>query len=858
MKPAPVFTANSAFFSSEPDVDRRFRFALLNGAWTIYRNYAWLVQLGANSDHGWNAGSPAYGFRAMAEPAWGYMNQEILKSTPSPTGRFVNADGKVSATRFSDCYEPAREAFFKEFTQKLASFKDRDDIEGFSVIGESVGNFDYSDSSRDAFHRWLQERHGKIEELNKLWGTAYESFDKVPLPKMPKTPEDSRAAWFAFREFRGLQLARSVADKVRIIEQADPKHRPAMDQMSCLGINSPSFTNIGPLDFEDIVNIAFATQHSIGYDAYSTEDYFIGCDLEYLMSLAGDRRVYNEEWNVHGQDPRVEARSFWGMVAKGIKGVSCYEFQMNPIDTVNPMWAMLKMDLTPRDKLGALADAAQEVRRLDRLLMNAKRVHPVKPVALYFSRMDLSLPQPMTDFYGSALDSPYRVYEVLRGLGYPVRWITPRQIEAGQLAGVGAVAMVGVQYMPGKVATALAKWVEEGGCLIGDDWPGIFDEYGREQGTLAPVFGIRAAQTGKAMTPEEAKRQLELTSTTVYGVDPAVLRALNPSDVLKRVDEMYEQWDSTHPVALKVGNWHLSGYDLKHVRCVSGNVIGMGLSGTGSPGLVVNDYGKGHALYSAIMLGTLYEAGPVRFEWDSMREGMALYRILDAYLRYSGLTPSAEAQLPERIAHKMRIESPLVDAKGNAVVGLTSLNDLPVQPFSLALRWPEGAAKPGIVLVCTGGSRRIQKVAFDLKDGVLTVAMPSFDTHAAVLALADSDPVVSLDVTGVARGVGGLLDVKPGVKLTVKATVWNPSPRKLARGTVKLYAAPGWCADQGEDTLRAIAAFDSREAEFEVAPPPICGPRTLKPILVKYETEDAQSALATEMLWWSADNAAKP
>src|SRR5690606_12289573 len=114
---------------------------------------------------------------------------------------------------------------------------------------------------------------------------------------------------------------------------------------------------------------------------------------------------------------------------------------------------------------------------------------------------------------------------------------------------------------------------------------------------------------------------------------------------------------------------------------VSGEIIGQLIHYR--PGVVINQHGKGHALYSALMLGTLYEAGPIRFEWDSSRSGPGLGNLLDAYLRYCGLEPFAQADLPLGVARKLRVEEPLVDARGNAFIGVVSVNDGPLSPFDL-------------------------------------------------------------------------------------------------------------------------------------------------------------------------------
>ncbi len=726
-------------------------------------------------------------------------------------------------------------------------FADMDEVERFLVIGEGGGAYDYSEAAKERFHKFLQNKFGTIEKLNELWRTQYKTFEEILLPKAPREDEN-KAPWFSFREFSSLEYATLVAGKIKAIMENDSKKRPCTSQASCMHLNSPYFTSIAPFDIEEMINVGFKESSMFGYDAYSTEDYFIGCDAELILSLVGDKEFINGEGNTHTQDPRIAARSYWSMLGKGLKGMDIWQYQDNPRDWVYSMWGMLKSDLTPRDKLAAIADCNHEIHRFENILKPAKRQHFVKPVALYYSRLDLSLSQPLFDIYGSAINSPYRIYEKLRGLGYPVRWITPKQIIEGGLKEVGALFLVGVKYIPSEAARRIAEWVRQGGCIVGDGWPGAFDEYDRMQGTLAEVFGIKAIEDTTGMTPEQAKIALGETTTTVYGIDPKVLKSLAAEDFYKNVDEMFDQWDSNHPVAKAAGNWHLSGYDGKNIKVISGQIIGQMM---GKPGLVVNDCGKGHTLYSAIMLGTLYDAGPVHFEWDSSREGPALGNILDAFLKYSGLKPFSETDLPVNISRKLRIESPLIDEKGNVFIGMISTNDAPLSPFNLSFVWPENAPVPKYAIAITGGSRNIEKVPFQIKNGRLNLKMPGFDTHASVVLLRENTPVVGLEVIGAERKNAGLVELKPNKKVILKATVFNLSDRVIDSGRINLYGPHGWYCKSDSVSIGTIKPWEEKSATFEVMTPAICARRTLRPIVVKFESEKITSTPCTELVWWT-------
>ncbi|MEO8206022.1 MAG: beta-galactosidase [Chthoniobacterales bacterium] len=809
--------------------------------------------MGSNSDHGWNNGSTKHGVNTDVGVDGSYATRlKMALEIPEPTGRFAGPDGKVSTKYFSLSYEPYTKAALEETARRLPDFVQDPDATNVMISNESSGSFDYGPDATKAFHKWLADRFTTIDKLNTLWRTQYKSFDEIPLPLMPEeNSTENKAAWFAFREFSGLKFVEHIAASAKVMRDYPGRKLHASSQSSCLTINSPTFTSGGPMDFEDLINVGFAGEGHFGVDAYSTADSFAGCDIDFLLSLTKGRKLVNNEFNVHSQDPRNMAQAYWGMIGKGTKGVATWALQESPGLWMYYMWALVHSDDTPRDKLGPIADSNQEVHRLERILGPAKPAAFVKPIALYYSRMDLSLKQTTLGIYSSAIDSPYRIYAILRGLGYPVRWITPKQIEAGELKDISAVFLVGVAHVPGGAAAKLTQWVKDGGCIAGDQWPGGFDEYDYTQTTLMDAFGIRPAITGKAMDKATAQNALATSTTPVAGgIDPEVLRTLAADQLFKHVDEMWEQFDSTHPVALAAGNWHLSGFDLKKVGVISptAEVIAMTMGNERYPGIVLNDYGKGHAMYIAMMMGTLFESGPVSFEWDSAREGPGLTHLIKGFLDYSNVQPLSVVDMPERLGWRMRIETPLVDPKGNVFVGLTSLNEAPVAAFPMTLRWP--VAAPKMVFALTAGSREMKQIPFAVKDGELSVTMPGFDAASSLLALTNSAPLVSLDISGAPRGAANMLNVTPGTRLKIKATVWNPSAQKLPAGEVKLFTVPGWFCVAGEMKVGAIEAYGHQEVTFEVEAPTLFTKASIRPIVFKYTAGKVTSTPCTEMVWW--------
>ena len=830
---APVKT--EAFTIMEPE--QRFAAGLINNN-SVYIDGARMIRMGFNHDHAYGLAAK-WGLPAMI-PMESVSDPAFVKAHPAPEGRFMNAQGQVGSM-FSLHYGPWREKADEllkaRVSQMLAA--DNGSLGAWRIAAEEGGWLDYSPHAVAAFRKWLQVRHGDIATLNKRWGSTYASFDEIA---PAKSYAEGRACWLEFRQFSGEAYAESVGRRIPIIKALDPLKRPCLGANSNLDIAAPFFMAFRPNDFEELIRTGLKEEKYISFDIYCADD-DMGSSIEFLTSIAQGRKLINQEFSNHVVDPRIAARTFWMQVGKGIHGINLFMFQDSPHHASYPKWGLMSHDGTPKLKLAAYSDETQEVHRLEPLLMSANYTHAVKPVALYWSRIDLGLDQAQDSWYGHSLNMPIHIYGTLRGLGYPVRWITPRQIAEGELSGVSALVMAGVNHVPEAAAGNIEAWVKGGGAVIADNWPGAFDEYGQPQATLAPIFGVRPAPKKAATGSTLALQQ----STQGYGevTDAAATR----ENYIQKIDEAAQQPGATHPVAKALGDFMLAGYMLDPVECVGGQVIGM--THGGKPCFIASDYGSGKALYSAMLLGTIWEAAPTRYEWDTTHAGLSYGRLLDAFLNYAGVRPgSVVASLAPRVTAKLRVESPLVTPEGNALIALTSMNDDVVKPFELAVQLPAGAGPFTSVLVAVGGSRALIPVKYTLEGTTLTLKMPSFDTHATVLALKDAGPLVGLELRSVERGDASLATILPGQSFEVQATVYNPSPRALAAGKLSFTAPAGWLQSARELKIPAIRAGGSAKVTLRVRAPQTGATGNLEPLLAQYANGTVTSTPAAEMVWW--------
>ena len=265
----------------------------------------------------------------------------------------------------------------------------------------------------------------------------------------------------------------------------------------------------------------------------------------------------------------------------------------------------------------------------------------------------------------------------------------------------------------------------------------------------------------------------------------------------------------------------------------------------------MRDYGKGHTLYIAMLMGTIWDSSATRYEWDSTHSGLSFPRLLRAFLRYAGVKPNSIAHIPyPRVQAKVRVELPLMDDKGNVLVGLTSLNDRPVDPFELEVELPRQARKFRKVFVVTEGSRKLREVEALVEGSRLHLTVPSFDTHAMILALKDSCPLISVELEGVKRGSVNLPEIRPGQEFMAKATVYNLSRSSLPAGKLSVSLPKGWFLSDLEKKIPRIKPADHQTAEFSIKAPEFNDRKRLRPVVFKYEAGKTRSTPAVELVWW--------
>lgn len=95
-------------------------------------------------------------------------------------------------------------------------------------VGNELGQVSFDDESAGAFRRWLQERYGTLEELNRAWGTAfwsqrYGAWEEI-LPPRRAPYIGNPAQSLDFKRFTSNELLSLYRLQRDIIRRHDPQH----------------------------------------------------------------------------------------------------------------------------------------------------------------------------------------------------------------------------------------------------------------------------------------------------------------------------------------------------------------------------------------------------------------------------------------------------------------------------------------------------------------------------------------------------------------------------------------------------------------------------------------------------------
>lgn len=344
------------------------------------------------------------------------------------------------------------------------------------------GEFGFSPYGLEYYRGFLERRYGTIEDFNREHGTGYAAFAEVPRQRGngPSIPAliDSRLCmedeWAALHGFLG--------DEIRKI---DPEARVGAES-SVIGqdTNVGIFGNIERI-FGNIERMMESVDVWAPYSIYGDQ----------LRSLAADDQMTSHWWGSYYNGP-PHAGLIWDWLIQGRINFSQWWLAFGGLGTEG----IFNENLTYRDYFKNLLPDLQEIHGGLGMLLAGADVISDQEVVVHYSRESYHASQ--SSSIPVSTDAAVRSLQQygLNARSQDYRYTTANLVDQGKLMAPRArlLFLPGALCLSEEEARGIRKFVREGGTVVADVMPGVFNQFGRRlpEGRLDDVFG--AAVSGKS------------------------------------------------------------------------------------------------------------------------------------------------------------------------------------------------------------------------------------------------------------------------------------------------------------------------------------------------------------------------
>ncbi len=424
----------------------------------------------------------------------------------------------------------------------------------------------YCEHCRKGFGKYLQEKFTKIENLNKFYGTAEESFESIALPAM------AHGFWDAY-EFKKYKGDYELKNWLKFVYDAIRKYDKARPIMSHVGISECLQNNL-----DDVCN---------DYSVSKAVDFFgtsVGCDssmanaenrLEYFM-LNDYMRLVDENYFIYEIYPGLGMFKWYDTefdlkfklyagVASGAKGLMYWQYRAERLGNENDCAGLCRMNGEPREIMSEVKDFAKILKEDGKLFAKSKAKSGDIAIAFDFNSMLLS---EIEDYVGKDFelrlkneplfnykDTHTGAYRLLNNLDYTVDYLNvEKQLDCKDYK---------VLYFPyytmlnKEIEDNLYEFLNKGGIVIADEGFGL-----RQENTWMQPYEIDLPKILKAQMKE--RRLIENESIVLSKEEIAVkpfkttYKVENAKSVLKFKDGE----TAMHEITVGKGKLYLCGFSI--------------------------------------------------------------------------------------------------------------------------------------------------------------------------------------------------------------------------------------------------------------------------------------------------------
>ena len=671
-------------------------------------------------------------------------------------------------------------------TNAVAQCDDR--IFKWEIDNEYIPGFDYSEPAVTAYREWLEKKcyKGDLDKLNRAWCTNIASFAEAEpcrLDDYAKRP----GAFMDWSRFQQETFAEFLRDYYRTIYEADPRHRGVNGKDTQSSLEMQRIARARRADHELIGKmVAPYTGGVRGMDHYGHGDRNAYEMNFYTHTVAPDDwlpgkrtgMLYGENNNHNGPGWQF-AQTVWRMIPNGLRGGT---FFCNGWYGAWGDWAsfgFLNPDGTNREKIWYLPRFYASIHRTERLFTTSAPAKGLPTLAILLAKRDIPFGvDDNMEPWGFPINSRLRVYSHLRDAGYYVNVITYDKLNPEYMKSIDGLFLVAAEHLADEDISNIRAYVKGGGRLFCDARCGGFDEHNlpRETDNLSDVLGVKF--NGIWESHDVVVDQGDVWFSSAWG---NIVRA-----------DGKVRWSPT--TAEVVNARHGRNYSNKAAVWTR------------------NEFGKGRVYWTNTQMGTVRS--------ESADDEVPAREMFRQLLADAGINPSYTVAPDETC--NLRVEKPLVDARGNCMVAVAARTYRPVPASRLNLRLPEGLRFKK-AFYCMAEENELRPLAFERTGGGAIFDLPEIRSAAWLYLLHDHAPLLGTSFARVGRFAAENEKtplLKSGQPFKVNVQIVNPSAESVfAGGRVKVNALKDWNVSQDQD-VHEIAPGNVATFSFDVTVPP--------------------------------------
>lgn len=420
-------------------------------------------------------------------PKWLVNRYDILQR--DRYGRKENWGSRREACANSPDYRRASVRIAQEMAMH---FKDNPHVLAWQIDNEFGCHNSarcYCENCRKAFGKWLERKYGTIDELNKIWGTAfwslkYTSFEDVILPVYNSCEPENAQSW-SHNPSLDLEYRRFASDSW---VQYQKLQVDAVRRYTDKPVTHNFMGHFSDLDYYKLAkDLDFIEWDNYPDNQWGESEYqYVSMANENMRGIKNKNFIVAEQqsgpcgWDMLGATPEPGQLRLWTYqaLAHGGEGIIYFRFKALHYGMEQYWYGILDHDGIPRRRYYEIQRTGQELKMLEPYIMGAKNCYDALLVKDYDNVWGHEIRRHTRGFdYRSLL---YAYYKANADLNINTA------VSIGNYQDYKLVYMPGYNIVDCKEIEKITEYVRRGGVLVTTFRSGTRDSFNNLFTTVLP------------------------------------------------------------------------------------------------------------------------------------------------------------------------------------------------------------------------------------------------------------------------------------------------------------------------------------------------------------------------------------